>query len=120
MGGHESRGLDGDVEEPAELWAGAPKRPPGTRVRASSARRAARLRTGREAQRQGDTGGIRRPSRSRREKPRGGQTTYFIGEKAAGIRILFCWLTKNSRVFGGQLGSFCDSSRIRARSARSL
>jgi hypothetical protein len=45
---------------------------------------------------------------------------YFIGEKAAGIRILFCWLTKNSRVFGGQLGSFCDSSRIRARSAKSL
>ena len=58
--------------------------------------------------------------RSRREKSRGGQTAYFIGEKAAGMRILFCWLTKNSRVFGGQLGSFCDSSRIRARSARSL
>jgi hypothetical protein len=46
--------------------------------------------------------------------------TYFIGENAAGIRILFCWLTKNSRVLGGQFASFCDSARIFARSARSL
>jgi hypothetical protein len=48
------------------------------------------------------------------------EQAYFIGENAAGIRILFCWLTKNSRVLGGQFGSFCDSARIFARSARSL
>jgi hypothetical protein len=35
-----------------------------------------------------------------------GTLTYFMAEKAAGIRILFCWLTKNSRVLGGQLASF--------------
>ena len=48
------------------------------------------------------------------------EPAYFIGEKAAGIRILFCWLTKNSRVLGGQFGNFCDSARTFARSARSL
>jgi hypothetical protein len=58
--------------------------------------------------------------RSQGEGQEAGPTAYFIGEKAAGIKILFCWLTKNSRVLGGQLGSFCDSARTRARSSRSL
>jgi hypothetical protein len=47
------------------------------------------------------------------------EEVYFIGEKAAGTRILFCWLTKNSRVWGGQLGNFWDSARTFARAARS-
>jgi hypothetical protein len=47
------------------------------------------------------------------------EEVYFIGENAAGISILFCWLTKNSRVLGGQLGNFWDSARTFARAARS-
>ena len=43
-----------------------------------------------------------------------------MGEKEEGTRILFSWLTRNSRVGGGQVAVLEASPRILLRSSRSL
>ena len=44
---------------------------------------------------------------------------YACGEKLAGTSTLVDWLTRNSRVGGGQCGVADASARILSRSARS-